>query len=246
MARDTSKGYDIVRYDFHGDLLPDELASSYDTGTITCNTGLSGLLAGKASILRLDNSNEGNNEMAEVSLGHCYWYPANGHIWMEARFAIKDVSVVAVNVGFNDETAQAENSLPVEFSGTAWTSNATDWIGVLFDASDSTYFDWFGFWVQDGADTSTAIATLDSGITPVDEDIYTVRIDVFDAGSGNQCRARFHITDEDGRNWEKTFTSTIDRDQALVPHIGIELRSAADNGYMDIDYIEAGQSRCSS
>ncbi len=40
-----------------------ELATTNDTGTIT--TGVTG----GASVLRLDNDNDGDNEMAEVELG---------------------------------------------------------------------------------------------------------------------------------------------------------------------------------
>jgi len=242
MPRDTQKGYDIYFEDFHGDLIPDELASTSDTGTVTVNVGLTGNKAVGSSILRLDNSNNTDNDMIEVDTGHTSYRVSDGHLYFEARVAPHDVSVMAVNVGFHDETTESGNSLPVELSGTTWTSTAGEWIGFVFDA-DATTNNWYVFWVDDNNDTSVAIATLQSDIALADTTWYTLRCDLHDAGSGNQVVAEFSVQDENGNHWEYRNTSTIDRDAALSFHIGNELRASVDNGSLDVDYIEVGKSR---
>ena len=243
MPKDTMRAYDVYFEDFHGDLIPDELATSNDnSGTTVVNVGLSGNKAGVASIIRLDNAGEGDNNFIELDLGATSYRVQEGHIWMEVRLAPHDVSVMAMNVGFNDETTEGGDTLPVELSGTTWTTGATTWIGFVFDA-DATTDNWAAFWVDDDNDTSVAIGTLMSTIALADETWYTLRLDLHDAGSGNNAIAEWQITDENGNRWNYRNTSTIDRDAALVPHIGNELRAAANNGSVDIDYIEVGRTR---
>jgi hypothetical protein len=242
MPRDTNNGYEVYFEDFFGDLIPDELATSNDSGTITVNVGLTGNKAVGSSILRLDNSNDGDNEMCEVDTGHTSYRVSDGHLYFEARVSPHDVSVMAVNVGFHDETTESGNSLPVELSGTTWTSNAGDWIGFVFDA-DATTNNWHAFWVDDSNDTSVAIGTLQSDVALADTTWYTLRLDLYDAGSGNQVVAEWKVQDANGNHWEYRNSSTIDRDAALSFHIGNELRGAVDNGSLDVDYIEVGKSR---
>lgn len=230
-ALDTSRSWDEVFFDFNGDLIPDELATTNDTGTIT--TGVSG----GASILRLDNSNDGDNEMCEVDLGALYYQAQNGRISMEARFKLERV-VCAVNVGFNDETTESSNTLPVELSGTTYTTNASTWVGVLADSDATT--DTFRFaWVDDDNDGT---GFLDSGITMAADTWYTVKIDLYDNGSGNAALADFFISDGTNSYSRQNVTTNIDRDVSLVPHIGIENRTTT-GAYIDIDYLCAGQTR---
>ena len=242
MPKDTMKAYDVYFEDFHGDLIPDELATSSDSGTITTNVGLSGNKAGVASILRLDNSNNGDNEMSEGDLGATSYRVQEGHVYMEVRLACQDVSVMAVNVGFSDDTLEGGNTFPVELSGTTWTTTATTWIGFAFDA-DATTDNWAAMWVDDDTDRSVAIGTLRADVALADETWDTLRLDLHDAGAGNQVIAEWNVKDENGNEWNYRNTSTIDRDAALVPHIGNELRAAANNGIVDIDYIEVGRTR---
>lgn len=232
-ALDTQFSMDEVFYDFQGDLIPDELASTNDTGTIT--TGITG----GASVLRLDNSNDGDNEMAEVDFGALYYQAQNGRMYLEARVKLERTTC-AVNVGFNDETTESSNTLPVELSGTTWTSNASTWIGFVFD-SDATNDNWHVFWVDDDNDTSVAIATLNSGIAVAADTWYTLRVDVWDNGSGNPAVAEFFISD--GTNsFHYRNDSTIDRDASLTPHLAVENRTTT-GAYLDIDLIAAGQTR---
>jgi hypothetical protein len=240
MAIDTSRGMDVYFEDFHGDLIPDELATSSDSGTVTTNVGLSGGQAGAASILRLDNSNNGDNEMAEVDLGALLYRVQDGRMYMEARVSIERTTAAAT-VGFNDDTLEGSNTLPAELSTTTFTSNAGTWIGFLFD-SDATTDNWHVFWVDDDNDSTVAIATLQTDIAVASDTWYTLKVDLQDAGSGNQAICNFSVDDENGNSWEYRATSTIDRDVAMVPHIAVENRTTT-GAFIDIDYIEAGKSR---
>lgn len=240
MATNTNPGMDVVRYDFHGDLVPDELATTNDSGTLTTNVGLSGGKAGTASIIRLDNSNDGDNEMIELDFGALYWRVQDGEMYLEARVSMERTTC-GINVGFNDETTDSGNTLPVELSGTTWTSTASSWIGFVLD-SDATTNNWYAFWVDDDADTSTAIATLTSDVAAEASEWVTLRVHLTDRGSGNGARATFSIQTENGEDWQYTANTTLDRDVALVPHIAIENRSTT-GAYLDVDYIEAGKSR---
>jgi hypothetical protein len=241
-AVDMNYGMDEVHYGFHGDLIPDELATTSDTGTITCNVGLSGGAAGRASILRLDNSNNTDNDMAEVDFGALNYQVQDGQMYMAARVLLER-TVCAVNVGFNDETTESSNTLPAELSGTTWTSNASTWVGFVYD-SDATNDNWHIFWVDGDSDTSVAIATLNSGIAVAAGVFYYLFVQLFDNGSGNKAKAQFHISDGTNTFDYRTGTGveTITRSTALVPHIGVENRSAT-GAYLDIDDIWAGKSR---
>jgi len=240
MSITNHRGYDEFFCDFHGDVIPDELSTSNDTGTITTNVALSGNKAGFASILRMDNSNDGDNEMCEVSLGANYFRAQDGHMFMEALVAFERTTMAAT-VGFTDEYNESGNTLPIELSTTTFASNASTFVGFVID-SDATNDNWHAFWVDDDSDTSVPIATLNTGIPLAADTWYLLRIDVWDAGSGSQAIAEFFIEDENGKSWQYRNASTIDRDAALVPHIGIENRTTT-GAYIDIDYIHAGKSR---
>ena len=234
-AYDTTKGMDYYFEDFHGDLIPDELATTSDTGTITTNVGLSA----RASILRIDNSNDGDDEMAEVDYGALAYTVQDGQMFMEARVLVERTTG-AINVGFNDETTAAGNTLPVELATASFTSTASTWIGFLWD-SDATNSTFHYFWVDDDGDTGVAIATLNTGITLAAATWYTIRVHLFDAGSGNRAAAVFSISD--GTNTLlRRHTDTIDRDQAMTWHLAVENRTTT-GCYLDIDYVEAAKSR---
>ena len=240
MATDTSKGVDVAFYDFHGDLIPDELATTSDTGTITTNVGLSGGKAGTASILRLDNSNDGDNEMAEVDFGALNYRVQDGMMSMEARVSLER-TVCAANVAFTDETTESGNTLGVELSGTTFTSTASTWCGFVCD-SDATNDNWHVFWVDGDSDTDTPIATLNTGIPMQATEWITLKVTLTDRGSGNGARATFFAQTENGESWEYSANTNVSRSTALTPSVGIENRTTT-GAFIDIDYIEAMKSR---
>jgi hypothetical protein len=177
--------------------------------------------------------------MAEVDAGKLEYSVQDGQMYVEARVKVERTTGAA-NIGFNDDTGEGSNSLPMELSGTTWTSNAGTWIGFVWD-SDATNDTWHVMWVDDDADSSTAIGTLNSGITVASGVWYTLRVHLFDQGSGKQSRATFSVSD--GTNaWEYETSGTIDRDVNMTWHLGVENRTST-GCFMDVDYIEAGRSR---
>ena len=234
MALDTPRGWDEVFFEFNGDLIPDELTSTSDTGVIDTTS-----FVGRGSVLRIDNNNNGDNEMAEVDLGVLEYSVQDGQMVMEAHVKLERV-ISAVNVGFNDESTDSGNTLPVELSGTTWTSTASTWIGFVYDY-DATNKAWHVMWVDDDADSSTPIATLNTGITAAADVWYTMRVHLFDASTTTRARTMFSISD--GTNsWEYTADDTIDRDVNMTPHLAVENR-AATGAYLDVDYLYAARSR---
>lgn len=180
-----------------------------------------------------------DNDLIELCGDELYVYGQTGHNAIEVLFQASVVSALAINIGFNDDSLEA-TPLPIELSGTTWTSNATDFVGLVLD-QDATNYEWHAFWVDDGSDTSTAIADLRlTGATFVANKWAMVRVEIQDRGSGNGVRATFTYS-QDGRSYEKVFNTSLDRDAALVPYIGFETRAAtASNVY--IKYVKTEQS----
>lgn len=228
-----------VRFEFEGDLIPARLATTSDSGTITVNVGLSGGGAGRNSILRLDNSAGGDNEMAEVDFGALYYQAQDDYIGLEARVLLERI-IVAATVGFNDETTESSDTLPVELSGTTFTSNAGTFVGFVID-SNATNDNWHVFWVDDDNDGGVTIATLNTGVALAADKWYTLKVEVWDGGSGNLSPAQFHVSDGT-THFQYRNDNTIDRDQAMVPHLAVENRTGT-GAFMDIDYIRAWKSR---
>lgn len=189
-----------------------------------------------------------DNDMSEIGHGTLGWSVQNGELLMEARcrVTVGGVDDVAFTVGFNDDILDDSNTLPAELSGTTWTSNATTFIGVVYDP-DATNDDFHAFWVDDDNDSSQAIANLRfTGVAPEDNEWFGVRVHLKDAGSGNGVVATFTVVSENsGRQAEKQFTGTIDRDALLTPHIAFENRAGVAHTF-DIDYLYVRQSRATT
>jgi hypothetical protein len=94
-------------------------------------------------------------------------------------------------------------------------------------------------WVDDDVDTTTAIAKLRmNGAAPIASKWIKARVEIQDRGVGSDgVRATFSI-DQDGKTFEKTFDTTVDRDCGLCPYIAFENRTTtAHNVYIKyIDY----------
>ena len=148
-----------------------------------------------------------------------------GHSAVEVLMQITDVTNCAFNFGFNDDVAEGSNTLPVELSGTTWTSNAATFIGLVYD-TDATNDNIHCFWVDDDTDTTTAIADLRlTGAAPTNSQWFWMRVEIQDRGSGNGLRATLLFTDHNGRSYQKEFNTTVDRDQGLCYYLGVENRS---------------------
>ena len=187
-----------------------------------------------------------DNNMCELAHRSLSWSAQNGMLSLETRVKFDVVTTLAFTVGFNDDALEDSNSLPMELSGTTWTSNAASWIGFVFDV-DATNDDVHVMWVDDDSDESRAIADLRmNGIAPVAGEWFGVSLVLNDRGSGNGVYAEFTFVEEStGKRAQKTFKTTLDRDVLLTPHIGFENRDAVAH-QCDVDYIRVKQSRATT
>lgn len=186
-----------------------------------------------------------DNDMAELAHGVLMWYGALDCM-LETRVQFSVVTTLAYNVGFNDDALDDSNTLPVELSGTTWTTNATTWFGMVFDV-DATNDNIHAMWVDDDADSSTAIATLRmTGAAPVAATYGTYNVNLYRGTSDTAASiGEVRVTPDESNpaaNYGKRFTGTIDANSAQTPHIAFENRDAVVH-QTDIDYILVRQRR---
>lgn len=241
MPQDTPIGlvgvFDDFDHDSIGTAAGDGIVwvNSSDGGTAFAATAAQGGIARSATAATDDH-------MTELAHNKLMWRVQDGVLGMEARLKVDDIANVALNVGFNDDELDDSNTLPTELSGTTWTSNATTFVGFVFD-TDATNDDWHAFWVDDDSDSSTPIADLRfNGVSWKAAAYWTFRVELQDRGAGNQARAVLSIVDDSGRLYQKVLSSTVDRDALLTPHVGLENRSASAH-QIDVDYIKVWASR---
>ena len=186
-----------------------------------------------------------DDDMCEIAHSLLAWSVQNGDLLLETRVrvAVGGVDDIAFTVGFNDDALEDSNTLPVELATATFTSNATTFIGVVYDI-DATNDDVHAFWVDDDADTTEALADLRfTGMAPVADKWFGVQVHLVDRGSGKGPQATITVVEEStGKQAAKTFNTTVDRDALLTPHIAFENRAAVAHTF-DIDYILVRQSR---
>lgn len=186
-----------------------------------------------------------DDDMIELGYHLLTWSAQHGELYMEARVKISVGAVASgsFTVGFNDDVLEDSNAMPVTLSGTTFTSNATTFIGVVYDGA-ATNADAHAFWVDDDADASVAISALRFvGVAPILDEWFGVAIRLTDAGSGNQVIAEISVAEEStGKYAQRRFSATIDRDALLTPHISMQNSGAVAHTF-EIDYVYARQSR---
>ncbi len=235
MATDTTKG--TIR--FMEEWLTDNIhtgAANGVTWIVTTDGGTAFAVNDSAELQAQSVTGTCDNDMNEI--GHrLVWRAQDGSMSMEARLDLAAITAQAVTIGFNDDVSECSDTLPVELSGTTFTSNAGTFIGFVFDI-DATNDNWHVFMVDDDADTNVAIACLNTGIAPVADTPQTFKVTVYDQEACNQTRADFWI---DGVLVYE-MASAIDRDVLLTPHIAHETRAGCGQT-MNVHYIETKKSR---
>jgi len=245
MAEDTTRGRFVIHDEFDMDNINTSAANgvrwlvSSDTGNTAFAVG-----ANRGMTTAQGATDTTDDDMVEIGHGLLAWHAQDGEMWMEARIQFDVVTTLAFTVGFNDDALEDSNTLPVELSGTTFTSNAATFVGMVFDV-DATTDEVHAFWVDDDNDTGEAIADLNMrGFAPTAAQWATYRVHVQDRGSGLGARVTFSIVDHNGTLYQRVFNTTIDRDVLLTPHVAFENHGAAAH-VCDLDYIEVGKSRAS-
>lgn len=253
MAITTSKG----KYEFFEDfMVGTPISTSSAAGVTLLNSSDAGNtafaenagFAGEGSARAATDASD--NDMCELALDRLNWLPQNDP-GMEVRMQFDVVTTLAFNVGFNDDALDDSNTLPVELSTTTFTTNAATWVGILYDV-DATNDDLHAMWVDDDSDSSETIANLRyNGVAPIAATYGLYRVELFRGSSATAAAiAQMHAIVDDtestgGRMVSKRFTSTVDGDAALVPHVGFENRDAIAH-QCDVDYIHAWRNRASA
>ena len=254
----VSHAYKEIREDWTG---ADNISTAVADGILWLNSSDGGntafaIVADAQGPIVQGATDATDDDMVEIGYHLLAWSVQHGKLCMETRVKVSvgAVASVALNVGFNDDVLDDSNTLPVELATVTFTSNSSTWIGVLFDP-DATNDDFHAFWVDDDSDTTTAIADLRmTGVAPVLNQWFGVEIELSanppatvaegEAGTaGGAVVATITVIQEStGIRATKRFTTSIDREALLTPHIAFENRAGVAHT-VEIDYIYVYQSR---
>ena len=254
----VSKAYKEIWEDWTG---ADNISTAVADGIMWLNTSDAGntafaIVADNQGTIVQGATDATDDDMMEIGHQLLAWSAQHGELYMEARVKVSvgAIASVAFNVGFNDDVLEDSNTLPVELATTTFTSNSSTWVGALFDA-DATNQDVHAFFVDDDGDTTTPIADLRmTGLTPVLNEWLTIAVRLTanppatvtqgEAGTaGGSVVAEIDVVEEStGRYVQKRFTTSIDRNALLTPHIAFENRAGTAHTF-EIDYICVRMSR---
>lgn len=145
-------------------------------------------------------------------------------IAMEGRWLVNNTTNVRVFMGFTDQNAALE--MPFTLSGTALTSNASDAVGILYDA-DATA----GNYHCVGVDSDVDATRIDSGVA-ISTAYTTFRVELYNTGV-----AKFYINGA----LVGTMSAACSNNVILCPYFGGFSSSAARTIRMDYAMIEASR-----
>lgn len=160
-----------------------------------------------------------------INLG---WKANQGGLSLEARLKISDVSEAVMFVGFTD-TISTTVELPIYMASGNIDSDATNACGVIYDVDATT-----DVFTQGGVKADTDTAPTLSGVAPLDDTYFTVRVEVSTAGAVQGFINGLAI----GEPTANAVTVTT----ALTPAIIIGNRSA-NQVTATIDYLWVQQNR---
>lgn len=246
----NSKAYKEVYEDWTG---AENIATSVADGVRWLTTadpgGTVGIIVadaeGPLAEVALDSTDD---DMGELAFHQVTFSAQNGQLMGEARVKISvgTIASLGLNIGFNDDALEDSNTLPAELSTTTFTSNAGTFIGVVYDI-DATNDDFHCFWVDDDSDSGEAIADLRmTGLAPVLDEWFGVRIVLTDRGSGKGVLAEITVCEEStGKTVQKRYNTNVDRDALLTFGIWMENRATVAHSFQ-VDHIHIMQSKATT
>uniref|UniRef100_A0A6H1ZUP2 Uncharacterized protein n=1 Tax=viral metagenome TaxID=1070528 RepID=A0A6H1ZUP2_9ZZZZ len=168
----------------------------------------------------------------DVAMGIEY-YPAYNPV-LEARFRIDDVDKTAINIGFSDATGEAADTIAMMYSGSTLTSTASNFAGFLHDAAATTKN---LYAVSVNANTDGSV--INSGSTPTDAKVYTVRVELRD--NGTTVDALFYVNTSGkeinpGEDLIGIEPAAVARTTYLCPYFALINHGEAAANTLDIDY----------
>ena len=236
MANIGSKGRIEVFLDFTEDTLNADVVTS--TADASGTVAITADAVGGVVALTTDAN---NNDMNEIAISQPV-RAQDGPVFFETKFQVAGIATLAFTIGLTDDPAEDANTLPVELSTTTFASNASTFVGVVFDtAADTDNFYFFA--VDDDSDTSLAITELNTGLAPVAASDTIVSIELHDRGSSDgMADAVITVKKANGTFKQKRIERAVDRDCKLYAHIGLENRTTAAR-VLSVDYMQLCGSR---
>ena len=174
------------------------------------------------------------NKMVEICSDQIFMYGQTGHSAVEIIVQFDDVSNMAFNFGFNDDSLDDSDTLPVEIGTAAWAVNVTDGCILFAYDTDATNDELHCYWANGAVSGMTdANSSVNGkpvrmvGMAPTDDKWLYMKVEMQDRGSGNGVRATFLAVDHLGRSVEKVFNTSVDRDLPLCYYFGLENRTTS-------------------
>ncbi len=228
--------WDVVHY--FDDFLGDEIRGSGGTpGTYELNTGDDGVLSVLANqingVAELSASTGagGDDEYAFIALPELSW-SAEQNAVIAVRLKIDAITTVKMEVGFTDVTTD-NGAVNVLATPTGTADDCAVWV---FDTDDTAYWQCFG------NKAGTEATKIEDGLAPVADTFETMIVALRDTN------AKFLRLDANGNlTYESAWmTDAITADDALVPWVGLQLRTGSIDRNLNIDYIDVRQRRTTS
>lgn len=215
----------VMDEDFLGDVVPDEWNFTEGTDSTTSDGAI---VEGVNGVFRLTAGDSAGTIAADgAQLNSALnWKASQGNLVFECRFKLAAITTVAIYVGLTD-TKSLEG--PVSLSGTTYTTNATDAVGVLFDTAATT-----DTWRLVGVANDVDATHVDTGLAPVADTYETWRIEVDTAGKATFYRNGAQIGSLSG-----AVTASV----ALTPVVVIRPEGAVAGRTVDIDRIHVSANR---
>lgn len=213
----------VVRFD---DFLGKALDTTNDWTVAGVNSGTAAINVAIGGHVRITT---GAADDDDVDFASDLEFEAQKACCLEVRIANNDVDMVAFNVGFSDATGEAADTIAMMLSGTTLASEASDFVGFLWDPDATT-------------DTIRCVAVKnDVDQTVIDtskvltDGLFTVlRVDVDALGN-----ADFYVDGIHKGTLLRCITVTDD----LCIYIGVINHGEAAANTVDVDYIKAWQNR---
>lgn len=156
------------------------------------------------------------------------WKPESGGLVGEFKVRISSsIANIAVFVGFTDVLATTTLEEPFSLSGTTFTSNADDAVGVVFDTAATTDV-WYAIGVK--ATVDTAATAL---VVPVVDVWETFTIAISTAGTATIYRNGTLVA---------TLANAVTASVALTPVCSVMARTTATK-IVDLDYVWVQKNR---
>ena len=230
-----STGGQVYYYDdFLGAALAGEVAGTTENSgsaaiVVAQRGGVAGLVTGTTS---------GNRSQVTTGLNHLV---SDGSIVVQWR--VKNVTGTTLRALFVGLTDTVSLEMPIELSGTTFTSNATNAVGFVFD-TDATTDVWYVAGVNADSDKGgTAITVNGSTVAPTADVYENFRIEVTPDGDAVLSYGKDN-GDETTTGFQEVarITDAVATTGLLTPVVCLETRTtAAATAYVDSLLIQSGR-----